>query len=81
VTTVRPRGAIRELGLLANDLILEINGKRVKSPDDLQAKLAELSYGAQVTMRVWRNKVAVDLPQRGKERTQRSTGVIQLENP
>ena len=81
VTTVRPRGAIRDLGLLANDLILEINGKRVKSPDDLQAKLAELSYGAQVTMRVWRNKVAVDLPQRGKERTQRSTGVIQLENP
>jgi hypothetical protein len=81
VTTVRPRGAIRELGLLANDLILEINGKRVKSPDDLQAKLTELSYGAQVTMRVWRNKVAVDLPQRGKERTQRSTGVIQLENP
>lgn len=81
VTTVRPRGAIRELGLLANDLILEINGKRVNSPDDLQAKLAELSYGAQVTMRVWRNKVAVDLPQRGKERTQRSSGVIQLGNP
>ena len=32
---------------MANDLILELNGKRVKSPDDLQAKLAELSFGAQ----------------------------------
>jgi len=81
VMTVRPRGAIRELGLLANDLILELNGKRVKSPDDLQSKLGKLSYGAQVTMRVWRNKVAVDLPQRGKQRTPRSTAIIQLENP
>ncbi len=81
VTTVRPRGAIRDLGLMANDLILELNGKRVKSPDDLQSKLAELSYGAQVTMRVWRNKVAVDLPQQGKARTPRSTGVIKLTNP
>ena len=81
VTTVRPRGAIRDLGLMANDLILELNGKRVKSPDDLQSKLAELSFGARVTMRVWRNKVAVDLPQQGKARTPRSTGVIQLTNP
>jgi len=62
-------------------LILELNGKRVKSPDDLQSKLGKLSYGAQVTMRVWRNKVAVDLPQRGKQRTPRSTAIIPLENP
>ena len=81
VTTVRPRGAIRDLGLMANDLILELNGKRVKSPDDLQAKLAELSFGAQVTMRVWRNKVAVDLPQRGKARTPGGASTIQLSNP
>ena len=80
VMTVRPRGAIRELGLMPNDLILELNGKRVKNPDELKNSLSQLSFGAQVTMRVWRNKVVVDLPQRAGTRAQRSTA-IQLQNP
>ena len=63
VTTVRSRGIIRDLGLQANDLILELNGKRIKSPTDLQKVLGTLTIKSELKMLVWRNKVKVSLPQ------------------
>ena len=80
VKTVRSRGIIRDLGLQANDLVLEFNGKRIKSPSDLQKVLGTLTIKSKLEMRVWRNKVMVSLPQTGKSAAgARRTTLIQLE--
>lgn len=55
ITAVAPDGAADQAGLQSNDVILSVNGDKVNEANQLQQKVAVLSPGEVVDLRILRN--------------------------
>jgi len=55
ITAVSPDGAADKSGLQPNDVILSVNGDQVNESNQLQEKIAVLSPGEIVTLKIWRD--------------------------
>ncbi|MDA0987168.1 MAG: Do family serine endopeptidase [Bacteroidetes bacterium] len=73
VQSVLEEGAAKSAGILEGDIILTIDGKPLKSSNDLQAYVAGKHPGDVVKLEVWRNKskinISVSLKERANEQT------------
>jgi S1-C subfamily serine protease len=47
--------------LVRGDVIIEIDGKKISTPDELQKKIRDLKVGQTVKLKVWRNKAFTDV--------------------
>jgi serine protease Do len=56
VGTVSKGGPADRAGILADDVILSVNGKQVDTNSDLPPMIAEIRPGTNVQLEVWRNK-------------------------
>jgi len=55
INKVMPKSAASEAGLKAGDIIVAINGKKVKDGASLRNKIAFLGAGSKLTLKVYRN--------------------------
>jgi S1-C subfamily serine protease len=62
VSALAPDGAAERSGMLVGDVIVSINGGRLRHSDDLQDRLAEIEAGSTVTLGLIRGGAARDLP-------------------
>jgi S1-C subfamily serine protease len=62
VTDILRNTAAEEAGLEKGDIILSVDGTRVDSIEELSTLLAETSPGTEVTLGLWHDGKAVDLP-------------------
>ncbi|MES2201175.1 MAG: Do family serine endopeptidase [candidate division FCPU426 bacterium] len=56
VADVMEDGPAKKGGVLAGDVITEVNGKKVEGVRELQRVIADASVGRSVTLKVWRDK-------------------------
>jgi len=61
VTLIGADGPAAKAGLQKEDVILELDGKKVGSKDELSALVAATKPGTKVTLKVWRKDKAIDL--------------------
>ncbi|MCE1247916.1 MAG: trypsin-like peptidase domain-containing protein [Firmicutes bacterium] len=47
--------------LVRGDVILEMDGKKINNPDELQKQIRELKVGQTVKLKIWRNKSFADV--------------------
>jgi S1-C subfamily serine protease len=62
VVSVTPGGPAAAAGILVGDLILELDGRPVESPEDLFDLLADDRVGKQVALRIHRGGTVVEAP-------------------
>jgi len=55
VHEVSPDSPAREAGLVAGDVVLEYDGRKVTGPGDLRSRVAATRPGTEVDVKVWRN--------------------------
>jgi len=55
ITKIVPGGAADKSGLQPDDVVLSVNGNKVNESNQLQEKIAVLSPGQVVTLRIWRD--------------------------
>jgi serine protease Do len=60
VREVNPGSAGEEAGLEAGDIILQVDGKEVNTPNQLQTIIASHYPGETVTLKVWRKKRTIE---------------------
>ncbi|HTY10646.1 MAG TPA: Do family serine endopeptidase [Bacteroidota bacterium] len=53
-------GAAKDAGIKEGDIILSVDGKLVKAPNELQSIIAGRHPGEKVTLQIWRDKSAVE---------------------
>jgi len=65
--------AAEDAGVLAGDVILEVEGREVNQPNELQARIASFNPGDEVSLVIWRDKkemnISVTLRTRDGEET------------
>ncbi|NPA55035.1 MAG: Do family serine endopeptidase [Epsilonproteobacteria bacterium] len=61
VNKVMPKSAASQAGLRAGDIIVAINGKKIKDAASLRNKIAFLGAGSKVTLKVYRNSRFISL--------------------
>ncbi len=59
VTDVQPKGVGREAGLLAGDLILEINGTTVRNVKELSLEMEKINEGDSVEIKIMRIAIGI----------------------
>jgi serine protease Do len=53
-------GAAKDAGIKEGDIILSVDGKLVKAPNELQSIIAGRHPGEKVTLQIWRDKTAIE---------------------
>ena len=53
-------GAAKDAGIKEGDIILTVDGKSVKAPNELQSMIAGRHPGEKVTLQIWRNKSTIE---------------------
>lgn len=86
----KPRGVLvesvqkgmpaEEAGLLSGDVVLQVNGKDVNEPNELQTKISSYNPGDKVTLSVWRNEEKIKIDVNLKER-QGGEELLAQDNP
>ena len=56
ISMVNPGEPAEKAGILAGDVIVEFNGKKIKNVRSLQRTVAESAVSSSATVKVWRNK-------------------------
>jgi serine protease Do len=67
---VIPGSPADKAGIVENDVILEINGKKIDSTNTLNTLLAEFNVGDQITLKVWHKGDTKDVSVKLEERKQ-----------
>ena len=62
VEQVQPNGPAQKAGIKAEDVIVAMNGKKVKDGDDLVARVAATPVGEKITITVDRGGKKIDIP-------------------
>jgi S1-C subfamily serine protease len=67
VDAVGDRSAAQYAGILPNDVLVEIDGKKLKTFDDLKSKIELAKVGDSIQLKVYRNGKYLDIPVRLKK--------------
>ena len=61
--------AADKAGIIAGDVILEVNGSEVNKPNQLQAKISSFNPGDEVTLLIWRygKEIKIDVTLEGRD--------------
>src|SRR5690606_898673 len=60
INKVDPRGPAAKAGIQSGDVILEMDGQPVQDPQAMRFRLATLTIGTPVTLKVWRKGKAFE---------------------
>jgi serine protease Do len=69
ISNVLPGKAAEKAGIVAGDVILEVEGMEVNKPNQLQAKVGSYNPGDEITLLLWKNgrKVTYDIVLEGRD--------------
>ncbi len=73
VTGVNPKSPAEEAGLQIDDVILELQGRKIQAPSQLNDEVAALPAGREVSLGIWRGGEHKDLKVKLGDRTQSQT--------
>ncbi len=65
-------GAAKDAGIKEGDIILSVDGKSVKAPNELQSLIAGRHPGEKVTLQIWRDRKAIEKSVKLKPRADKS---------
>jgi periplasmic serine protease, Do/DeqQ family len=66
-------GAAKDAGIKEGDIILSVDGKLVKAPNELQSVIAGRHPGEKVTLQIWRDKKTIEKTVKLKPRPDKSS--------
>jgi serine protease Do len=66
-------GAAKDAGIKDGDIILSVDGKSVKAPNELQSLIAGRHPGEKVTLQIWRDRKAIEKSVKLKPRADKSS--------
>jgi serine protease Do len=73
-------GAAKDAGIKEGDIILSVDGKSVKAPNELQSMIAGRHPGEKVTLQIWRDRKAIEKSVKLKPRADKSSVASNVED-
>jgi serine protease Do len=72
-------GAAKDAGIKEGDIILSVDGKSVKAPNELQSLIAGRHPGEKVSLLIWRDRKTIEKSVKLKARADKSTTAAKVE--